>query len=162
MGIFNFLKSVGQKLTPGKEDEPAKRAELSDQELADLTFQNRLTRYAIELGIPVEGLKVRFKSGKATVEGVAESQAQRENVIIAIGNTEGVEAVDDRMTVVHPAPEAVFYTVKSGDTLSKIAKEHYGNASRYPAIFEANRPMLSNPDKIYPGQVLRIPREGEK
>jgi nucleoid-associated protein YgaU len=59
-------------------------------------------------------------------------------------------------------PEAVFYTVKSGDTLSKIASEHYGSASKYPTIFEANRPMLSDPDKIYPGQVLRIPEEGAK
>jgi nucleoid-associated protein YgaU len=63
---------------------------------------------------------------------------------------------------VHPAPEATFYTVKSGDTLSKIAKDQYGNASKYPAIFEANRPMLLDPDKIYPGQVLRIPPEGAK
>ena len=45
----------------------------------------------------------------------------------------------------------------SGDSLSKIAKEHYGNAMKYPVIFEANKPMLEHPDKIYPGQVLRIP-----
>ncbi|HEX7719895.1 MAG TPA: LysM peptidoglycan-binding domain-containing protein, partial [Woeseiaceae bacterium] len=55
-------------------------------------------------------------------------------------------------------PESNFYTVKSGDTLSKIAREVYGNASKYPVIFEANKPMLSNPDRIYPGQVLRIPK----
>ncbi|MEX2527948.1 MAG: peptidoglycan-binding protein LysM [Gemmatimonadota bacterium] len=162
MGIFSFLKSAGEKLIPGKDDAPPKAAELSEQELSDLTFQNRLTRFAIDLGVPVKGLKVRFKSGKATVEGQAESQAHRENVIIAIGNTAGVDAVDDRMTVVHSAPQATFYTVKPGDTLGKIAKEHYGNASKYPAIFEANRPMLSDPDKIYPGQVLRIPQEGAK
>jgi LysM repeat protein len=74
--------------------------------------------------VPVDGLKIRFQSGTATVEGVAESQKHRENVIIAIGNTAGVDKVDDRMTVVESAPEATFYTVKSGDTLSKIAKEH--------------------------------------
>jgi len=56
-----------------------------------------------------------------------------------------------------PEPEAKFYTVVSGDSLSKIAKEYYGNAMKYPVIFEANKPMLSHPDKIYPGQVLRIP-----
>jgi nucleoid-associated protein YgaU len=162
MGIFSFLKSAGQKLIPGKDDAPAKADGLSEQQVADLTFQNRLTRFAIDLGVPVEGLRIRFESGKATVQGVAESQAHRENVIIAIGNTAGVEEVDDQMTVVHPAPEATFYTVKSGDTLSKIAKDQYGNASKYPAIFEANRPMLLDPDKIYPGQVLRIPPEGAK
>jgi nucleoid-associated protein YgaU len=161
MGIISFLKSAGQKLIPGKEDAP-KSSGLSEQEVADLTFGNRLARFAIELGVPVEGLRVRFKDGTATVEGKAESQAHRENVIIAIGNTEGVANVDDRMTVVNPAPEATFYTVKSGDTLSKIAKEHYGSASKYQAIFEANRPMLSDPDKIYPGQVLRIPQDGAR
>lgn len=162
MGIFNFLKSAGQKLIPGKDDAPPETGGLSEEEVADLTFGNRLARFAIELGVPVEGLKVRFKDGTATVEGKAESQAHRENVIIAIGNTEGVSHVEDRMTVVHPAPEAVFYTVKSDDTLSKVAREHYGSASKYTAIFEANRPMLSDPDKIYPGQVLRIPEEGAK
>ena len=55
------------------------------------------------------------------------------------------------------APKATFYTVQSGDTLSKIAKEHYGDAMKYPVIFEANKPMLEHPDKIYPGQQLRIP-----
>ncbi len=160
MGIISFLKSAGQKLIPGGEDAPAKSGEFSEKELADLTFANRLARSAIELGVPVEGLKVRFKSGTATIEGKAESQRHRETVILAIGNTAGVEAVDDRMTVDHSSPAATFYTVKPGDSLSKIAKEHYGNASKYPAIFEANRPMLSHPDKIYPGQVLRIPGEG--
>jgi nucleoid-associated protein YgaU len=162
MGIISFIKSAGQKLVPGKEDAPVERAELSETEVSDLTFQNRLTRFAIELGVPVEGLRIRFRSGTATVEGRADSQMHRETVVIAIGNTEGVEKVDDRMTVVHSAPEATFYTVKSGDTLSKIAKEHYGSSSKYPAIFEANRPMLSDPDRIYPGQVLRIPPEGAK
>jgi nucleoid-associated protein YgaU len=57
-------------------------------------------------------------------------------------------------------PEATFYTVKRGDTLSGIAKAHYGNAGKYMVIFEANKPMLEDPDKIYPGQVLRIPPLG--
>jgi nucleoid-associated protein YgaU len=49
------------------------------------------------------------------------------------------------------------YTVKAGDTLSKIAKAHYGDANRYMEIFNANRDKLSDPDKIHPGQVLTIP-----
>ena len=73
------------------------------------------------------------------------------------GNVEGVEAVNDQMGVASPEPEAQFHTVVKGDTLSKIAKEAYGDAMKYPVIFEAKKPMLSHPDKIYPGQVLRIP-----
>ena len=84
-------------------------------------------------------------------------QATRERVILALGNVHGVARVDDRLEVVVPAPEAVLYTVQSGDSLSKIALAHYGDAMKYPVIFEANQPLLTDPDKIYPGQVLRIP-----
>ena len=49
------------------------------------------------------------------------------------------------------------YTVKAGDTLSKIAKEHLGDANAYMRIFDANKDQLSDPDKIKPGQVLKIP-----
>jgi nucleoid-associated protein YgaU len=78
-------------------------------------------------------------------------------VVLAVGNTSGVARVDDRMEDAAAAPEAVMYTVKSGDSLSKIAKAHYGDAMKYKEIFEANKPLLKDPDKIYPGQVLRIP-----
>jgi nucleoid-associated protein YgaU len=71
-----------------------------------------------------------------------------------------VAQVNDLTTVEAPEPEATFYTVKSGDSLSAIAKAHYGDAMKYPEIFEANKPMLKDPDKIYPGQVLRIPPLG--
>ncbi len=94
----------------------------------------------------------------AIVSGTAANQAEREKIILACGNVTGIATVDDRLTVeAEPEPEAVFYTVVKGDTLSKIAKTQYGNAMKYPTIFEANKPMLSHPDKIYPGQVLRIP-----
>ncbi len=87
----------------------------------------------------------------------AADQATREKVILCCGNVAGVTQVDDAMTVAEPADESRWYTVVRGDTLSAIAKSQYGNANEYPKIFEANKPMLSHPDKIYPGQVLRIP-----
>jgi nucleoid-associated protein YgaU len=77
--------------------------------------------------------------------------------VLVVGNTEGIASVDDRMTTAVQEPEAQFHTVVKGDSLSKIAKTYYGNAMKYPVIFEANKPMLTDPDKIYPGQVLRIP-----
>ena len=91
------------------------------------------------------------------MSGKVDSQAVREKVVLVLGNVEGVAQVDDRLEVANPEPEATYYTVKPGDSLSKIAKEHYGDAMKYPVIFEANKPMLSDPDKIYPGQNLRIP-----
>jgi nucleoid-associated protein YgaU len=90
-------------------------------------------------------------------------QAVREKIVLAVGNTTGISKVDDRLQVVvekaaaPKAPEAKYYTVVKGDSLSKIAKAQYGDAMKYPVIFEANKPMLKDPDKIYPGQVLRIP-----
>jgi nucleoid-associated protein YgaU len=91
------------------------------------------------------------------VKGNVPDQASRERVVLAVGNTQGIARVDDRLTVAKEEPAGTFYTVKRGDTLSAIAKAHFGDAGKYPVIFEANKPMLSDPDKIYPGQVLRIP-----
>ena len=105
----------------------------------------------------VNDLEVEETDGKVVLKGKAKTQAEAEKAIIAAGNTPGVAEVESHIEVEEAAPEAVFYTVQSGDTLSKIAKDHYGDAMKYPVIFEANKPMLSDPDKIYPGQTLRIP-----
>ena len=105
----------------------------------------------------VEDLAVEETGDKIILTGKAKTQAEAEKAILAAGNTPGVAEVESRIEVEDGAPVATFYTVESGDTLSKIAKEHYGDAMKYPVIFDANRPMLSDPDKIYPGQSLRIP-----
>jgi nucleoid-associated protein YgaU len=155
MGIIDFVKSAGAKLGLG-DDEKEKERQF-DEQLAERRKGNALMRHVMELGFDVERLRVDFDDGIATVTGQVDDQGTREKVVLAIGNTAGVARVDDRMAVVEPAPEATMYTVRSGDSLSKIAKEHYGDAMKYPVIFEANQPLLTDPDKIYPGQVLRIP-----
>jgi nucleoid-associated protein YgaU len=96
-------------------------------------------------------------SATVTVSGNVPDQATKEKIALCCGNVHGVEAVNDMMTVETPADESQYYTVVSGDSLSKIAKKYYDDANEYPAIFEANKPMLTHPDKIYPGQLLRIP-----
>ena len=116
-----------------------------------------LEKYAKELGLGIPGLDIRFDDGVAMVTGTAPDQDTREKLVLAIGNTEGVARVEEEIAVKAPAPKAKMHAVVSGDTLSAIAQKYYGDASKYPVIFEANRPMLSNPDEIYPGQVLRIP-----
>jgi len=87
------------------------------------------------------------------------SQEAKEKILVAVGNISGIASVDDQVKTATPATASQFYTVKSGDTLSAISKQVYGNANLYNKIFEANKPMLKSPDKIYPGQVLRIPEE---
>ena len=155
MGIFDFVKGAGAKLGLG-DDEKEKERQF-DEDLAERRKGNALMRHVMGLGFEVEKLRVDFDDGVATVTGQVGEQSTREKVVLAIGNTSGVARVDDRMEVVETAPEATMYTVQSGDSLSKIAKEHYGDAMKYPMIFEANKPQLTDPDKIYPGQVLRIP-----
>ena len=115
--------------------------------------------YVNTQGLSVTGLTVTFdgSTGVATVFGVAADQASKEKILLCCGNVTGVSQVNDMMSVDQSEPEASFYTVVSGDNLSKIAKAHYGDANQYMVIFEANKPMLTHPDKIYPGQVLRIP-----
>ena len=152
MGIFDFAGNVGAKLL-GKDEEGA----AVDAHNRNLIFGNKLLRHVMAMGLTVTDLKIAFADGTATVTGQAKDQATRERVVLAIGNTEGVARVNDQMTVAAPAPEARMYTVKKGDSLSKIAKEAYGDAQKYPVIFEANQPMLKDPNLIYPGQVLRIP-----
>lgn len=146
MGLFDFIRGAGRK-------EEAEQ----DEAVQEAVMANKLRRYVNGLGFDVENLNVQFNDGVATARGQAKSQADREKIILALGNTQGVAQVDDQMETLSPEAQATFYTVESGDSLSKIAKEIYGDYKKYPMIFEANKPMLSDPDKIYPGQVLRIP-----
>jgi nucleoid-associated protein YgaU len=146
MGFFDFVKNAGEKLFGG-----GKEAE----EKSNKEREEAIAKQIYALGFKVEGLRVSYDDGTVTLSGAAESQEVKEKVILVAGNTHGVGRVDDRMTI--SEPPAVFYTVASGDSLSKIAKAHYGDPMKYPVIFEANKPMLAHPDKIYPGQVLRIP-----
>ncbi len=173
MGLFDFVGSAGKKLFGGgKIDENAVREHL-------LTLGLKVKALSV----------IAFQDEKkVALVGKVESVADKEKLIVAAGNVSGVEQVDDRLRVEAPvadAPEAAapaatppaddvdnapeppeeetpnsqFYTVESGDTLGAIAKRFYGSAGKYMVIFEANRPMLEDPNKIYPGQVLRIPED---
>ena len=114
--------------------------------------------YLTGLGLDIANIDLDLEGDKVTVYGQAQTQADKEKLILALGNVEGVASVDDRVSVLISEPEAEMYEVKSGDSLSKIAKHFYGDPMRYNEIFEANMPMLKHPDKIYPGQMLRIPK----
>lgn len=151
MGLFSFLKKAGEGIFKSSSTRAAEAAEELEER------RQQLKNVITNLHLPIKDLDIELNDDVVTVYGQTESQADKEKVILALGNVEGIATVDDRISVVIPAPEAVFYEVKKGDTLSKIAKAHYGNAMKYPVIFEANKPMLKDPDLIYPGQVLRIP-----
>lgn len=144
MSIFDFLKSAGEKVlssVPGAES------------------AGKLLDHIQGKGLKTSSIQVEYDPsvGTAKVSGQAATQAEREKVILALGNIAGIQRVEDSVSVAEAEPAAVFYTVQKGDTLSAIAKAQYGKASAYMTIFEANKPLLTHPDKIYVGQVLRIP-----
>ena len=160
MGLLEFVKDAGRKLGLTSE---APSADALREEVG-------------KLGLAVRDINVSVAGDTVTIRGSAESDADREKAVLAVGNIQGVATVKDEMVVEPPAAAASpaaasgssggsaeapsqseFYTVAKGDTLSKIAKQFYGDANKYNAIFEANRPMLEHPDRIYPGQMLRIP-----
>jgi nucleoid-associated protein YgaU len=159
MGLFDFVKGIGKKNTAPAEPQPAPAASTTPAEPSAQEIANKLLGHIKALGLPVTSLSVSYNSTSdlATLKGQVQSQADREKIVLAVGNVDHVAKVDDQMTVATPEPASKFYTVKSGDSLSKISKEYYGDANQYNKIFEANRPLLKDADDIFPGQVLRIP-----
>ncbi|MBI1353130.1 MAG: peptidoglycan-binding protein LysM [Acidobacteria bacterium] len=148
MGLFDFIRELGKKVMPGNEAEEIQ---------ADITKL---------LGDRVENLSVKYDDGAVTLGGLVDSQATKEKVVLLAGNVKGVAKVDDAGLSVKPAPEPpkepepefTFYTIVSGDSLWKIASKFYGNGAKWNALFEANREVIQDPDKIYPGQVIRVPK----
>ena len=166
MGVFDFIGNAGKKVFGGGRID-----------------ENAIMKHLQTLGLTVYGLSVIAHQDKKMISviGRVQNLEDKEKLIVAAGNVDGVEKVDDRIRVIEAAPEplpepepvteieqaseptpeeapaSTFYTVQSGDTLGAIAQAHYGNAGKYMTIFEANQPMLEDPNKIYPGQVLRIP-----
>jgi nucleoid-associated protein YgaU len=153
MGLFNFIKSAGRMLGIGG-DATQDESKPAPPPPAAEAIRGEMER----LGLPATDVQVQVEGDKIRITGTAPDAETREKLILAAGNVAGIAAVEEEIRTTSAATaEPVLHTVAKGDTLSAIAKKHYGSTNKYPAIFEANRPMLSDPDKIYPGQVLRIP-----
>lgn len=172
MGLFDFIKDIGFGNKDAKEDK----------------LEGDILSAVQKAQLNLKDFTLKLDKGMATIGGTAGSIKDSELARLIVGNHRGVEKVnDDALKVVPATPTplinpqgsavtasapaaptaaangisqpAKMVAVKKGDTLSKIAKEQLGNANRYPEIFEANRPMLKDPDEIFPGQILRIPAE---
>lgn len=156
MSLLSFFKGVGEKVfnrdAPAAAAEPAKAAE------AEPLKASALLQHVQKLGLTFKKLTIKTNGDTVTLTGEVDTQEQAEKIALAVGNVESVETVDNQLVVANPTPEAKYHEVKSGDTLSKISDTVYGDPTKYGIIFEANKPMLTDPDKIYPGQILRIPQ----
>ena len=144
MGLFDFAKDVGKQLFD------------TDAEAADNIKQH--------LDVKLSGIKnvdVTFDDGLATVCGDCINEATRNNAVLIVGDVKGVEKIDaDGLTfpeVVEEVEKVEYYEIVSGDTLGGIAKKFYGSASKYTRIHEANKELIPDPNRIYPGQKIKIP-----
>ena len=140
MGFFDFMKNVGTDLFKGGKDEAKEVEALLNNELGD----------------KITDLGVEHNDGTISLTGSCIDEATKEKAILLAGNIKGVGQVNSD-TLTAPAT-AEFYTIQSGDSLSKIAKQYYGDAMKYTMLFEANREVIKHPDKIYPGQQIRVPK----
>ena len=172
MGLFDFVTKAGSKLggkifdVTHNEMDITKPKEISPEQLNELRKKSIIENIR-ESGVNIEDLTVTVDGEKVTLGGKVKTQESCEKLTLVAGNQYGIGSVDCQLEVINPEPEpgpepgpepeSTFYTVKPGDTLSKIAKQFYGSSSKYPVIFEANKPMLTDPNKIYVGQNLRIP-----
>ncbi|WP_431065860.1 peptidoglycan-binding protein LysM [Methylotuvimicrobium sp.] len=145
MGLFNFAMNMGKKLFGSETEAPAAIQKLIEEDNPG-----------------VENLQVQVEDGRAILSGKASSAEALEKAVLIAGNVQGIEAIDaagvtiaDGSTV---AGDDQYYTIEKGDTLWKIAEKAYGNGSKYQKIFEANREVIKDPDKIYTGQKIRIPK----
>ena len=143
MGLVNFIKNAGKKLGFGDDEPPTPEA-----------LKTELDSY----NLGTENVSVEVQGDKAIVKGEVADQSALEKTLLAVGNTLGIAQVDSQLKAPDQT-EPVLYTVEKGDSLWKIAEAQYGKGkgAKYNLIFEANKPMLKDPDEIYPGQVLRIP-----
>lgn len=145
MGFLDFMKDVGANIFGGGKDEA----------------EEIKTLLTTELGTKITDLAVTFDKGVVTLAGNCDSIATKEKAALLAGNIKGVARVDSD-NLIAPKPEVEveteYYTIVSGDSLWKIAKKYYGNGNKYPVLFEENREVIKDPDKIYPGQKIRIPK----
>ncbi|MEN8208524.1 MAG: peptidoglycan-binding protein LysM, partial [Candidatus Fermentibacteria bacterium] len=149
--IHEFLKTAGEMVIKARENKAEEAKEYINKMLGDKDDE-------------VKGLKVDFDDDTVKIYGKCKSQKTMEKAILVAGNINGVsKVISDGLVVIGKTfkggkgPKIRFYTIKSGDTLSKVAKEFYGNANEYMKIFNENKGVIKDPDSIYPGQVIRIP-----
>ena len=143
MGFFDFFKGAGKKLLGKGDDSAAVKAEIESNNDS----------------MPIEDLSVVVDGETVILKGRAASAADRAKAALIAGNIEGVSKVEFEEFFVDDPEELtdLYYEIQKGDTLWRVADIYYQDGSRYPEIVEANLEVIKDADKIYPGQMIRIP-----
>ena len=139
MGLFDFVSDIGKKVFSKEED--ASKA---------------VTQHIAEDNPGVENLSVTVENGVANIQGVAANAAA-----LVAGNIQGIHSVTSDASINNGetlGSDETFYVIQKGDTLWKIAEKAYGNGAKYTAIVEANKEVIKDADKIFPGQKIRLPK----
>lgn len=174
MSLFSFIRDAGEKLFKKPEAAAAAPASATagaapatpagpareSVDVLNARAGEAIEAYVAQQNLGIQSLDIKYDGATETVtiSGTAPTQEAAEKAVLCCGNVANVAKVENLLSVPQGAESGQFHDVAKGDTLSAIAKKYYGDANKYHAIFEANRPMLSHPDKIYPGQKLRIPK----
>ena len=141
MGLFDFASNIGQKMF-GNEAEASEK----------------ITEHVEGDNPGVDNIKADFNEGVVTLSGSSDDPAAVEKAVLMVGNIEGVHTVvNNTNQSLEETEKTEYYEIESGDTLSKLARKYYGDATEYNRIFEANREVIKDPDLIFVGQKIRIP-----
>lgn len=141
MGLLSFAKNIGKKLFKKEDEAPV-----------------AIKAHVEEDNPGISDLEVAINNGIVTLSGNAQSAEALEKAVLIAGNVSGVSEVKfDNVMAPETTVKVEYYEIVSGDTLSAIAKKFYGKSSNYPKIFEANKEVIKDPNKIYVGQKIRIP-----
>lgn len=145
MGLFDFVGDIGKKLFSKAED-----------------ASDAVTKHIAEDNPGIENLSVTVENGVANIQGSSVSATALEKAILMAGNIAGIAAVKTEGVTIQNgeslAADDEFYVIQKGDTLWKIAEKTYGNGTKYTAIVEANKEVIKDADKIFPGQKIRLPK----
>ena len=163
MSVFDFIREAGRLLTgaqaaaPDKPGAPNASTQDSSKPAPAAPSGGDIKAELKRVGLPADDIDIKVEGDTVYLKGKADSGAMKQKLILASGNIAGIGKVREDIEAGDDGAAAAFHTVKKGETMSKIAQDHYGAASKYPAIFEANKPMLTDANMLDPGQVLRIP-----
>ncbi len=143
MGLLSFAKNIGKKIFGSEDEAPEK-----------------LKEHIEEDNPGISNLEVEVEDGVATIKGETDDPSALEKVILMAGNAMGIEEVRaDDVVAPEQTIEVEYYEIQKGDSLWKIASAMYGDGNKYHQIFEANKEVIKDPDLIFPGQMIRIPRD---